>query len=164
MPYRQRLAAPVKTDKHEIVFSNLNQNASTTIEILLAVVVDIGAKGSSTEVDVGSHIYGMYIEMNFANAETTTENILHWFILGSKAGQTLTNPNVYYQDTRSDVLKRGMEMLPENVSTVFKRIVFVKIPKKFQRMTQEMQLQLRYVSTSATLINACGFIVYKEFY
>ncbi len=57
-----------------------------------------------------------------------------------------------------------MEMLPKDASTVFKRIFVVKVPRKFQRMAQNMNIEFRYIATSTEAINACGIAIYKEYY
>ncbi len=72
--------------------------------------------------------------------------------------------NSYYQDTRAQVIKRGMEMLPSDQSTVFKRIVPVAIPKIYQRQRQGSVIRFDYQCSSTETINACGFCIYKELY
>ncbi len=165
MPFHRRFqGSPVKRDKHEIVWSFLSTSAATATNVLLTLGVNVGSKGSPTEAAVGSHVRGIYLEFNFSAEDVTAANIIHWFVIATKSGQTISNPNLYYEDIRSDILKRGMEMLPKDVSTVFKRIVFVPIPKKFQRISEGMQIQFRFIGSGAGLINACGFAVYKEIY
>ncbi len=167
MPYSRRgrrMLAPLKTDKHEITWSNLGQNASTVQQITLAVGTNSADKNTATEVEVGSHIKSIYFEFHFSPAQTGNANVIHWNIFGSKVGETISVPSLYYTDNRSAVFKRGMEMLPVNVATVFKRIFVVKVPQKFQRMTKNGFLIFQYVASSTQTINACGFAIYKEAY
>ncbi len=161
---RRRSASPIKRDKHEITWSNLAQNASTTIEILLANTVDVGSKGSANEVAVGSHVKFLYLEFQFNTDDTSVTKIIHWTVEKLQPGQDGTIPSTYYQDQRSFVIQRGMEMLPKASATLVKRIVPIRVPIGYQRNKQGAKLVFRYVSSSATLINACGFAIYKELY
>ncbi len=52
-------------------------------------------------------------------------------------------------------------MLPSDVSTVFKRIFAVSIPKKMRRMSEGDTMQLRIKATSAETVNFCGFMIYS---
>ncbi len=166
MPFRRnsRFKAPIKTDKHEITWSNLGQNAGSVQQIILAAGTNSADKDTSTEVEVGSHVRSIYFEFHFSAAQTGNVNVIHWNIFGSKTGETIGIPSTYYTDNRSAVFKRGMEMLPVNVSTVFKRIFVVRIPKKFQRMTKNAFLIFQYIASSTQTINACGIAIYKEQY
>ncbi len=155
----------VKRDKHETTWSNIGQDASTaTIEVVLLKGVDVGAKLAGTDNAVGSHVRSIYFEFHFSPAQTGNVNVIHWEVVGVLPNQTLNNPSVYYQDERSQIMKRGMEMLPTNVSTVFKRIFVVKMPRKFQRIQQGFEVRFRYQASSTQTINACGIVIYKEIY
>ncbi len=163
MPFRRSLAN-VKTDKHEITWSNLSTNPATGITVDLISVVDVGSKSNNIEVAVGAHVKWIYVEFNVAAEDVTNANVFHWEIYVQRADQTITNPTFYYQDNRSQIIKRGMEMLPKDVSTVFKRIFVVKIPKMYQRMKQGSKIVLEARGTSASLVNFCGIAIYKEIY
>ncbi len=77
-------------------------------------------------------------------------------------GETLAVPSLYYQSSRSRILKRGMEMLPKDLGTQIKRIFFVPLPKG--RLQENVNVAFRYIATSAEAINICGFAIYKEIY
>ncbi len=158
------MGSPIKTDKHEVTWSNIGQNAAANQAIVLANTVDVSDKSNSTEVALGSHVRGIYLEFHFSAEGITTTKVIHWKVVVIRAGQTMEVANSYYQDTRSQVIKRGMEMLPKASSTVFKRIIFVAIPKLYQRMKQGSSIRFDYQSSSAETINACGFGIYKEIY
>ncbi len=165
MPYRRRLSAPIKSDKHEITFSNLAADIGTAIlTIPIALGVPSADKNAATECEVGSHVYGVYVEMNIAAETITNPKILHWTVQGGPEGSTIENPAVYYQQNRAQILKRGMEMLPKDVGTVYKRIFFVRIPKKIQRITEQGTISLHFRASSTETINLCDFCIYKEFY
>ncbi len=162
MPYRSRRGAPIVSDKHEITWSNIGQNASTVQNINLGLAVQSADKNTSAEVNIGSHIRFIYIEFQFSAEAATTTTIVHWYLAQKRSGQTLTVPNLYYQKDRSQIVQRGMEMVPKDTSTVIKRIVAVRIPRIYQRMKDDSQWLFSYIASSTSTINACGFAIYKE--
>ncbi len=165
MPFRSRLRAPIKTDKHELTWSNLAADIGTaTLVINLAKGVPPADKNAATECEIGARINSIYVEFNVAAETITNPKILHWAVQGGSEGSTKENPTTYYQSNRSFILKRGMEMLPKDVSTVYKRIFVVKIPKKLQRQTADSFIDILFRASSTESINLCGFAIYKEFY
>ncbi len=153
-----------KSDKHEQTFTDLAINASATINRNLYTTVDVGAKGANNEVAVGSHVKWIYCEINIAAETITNPKTVHWTIRIVPPGQTASVPSTMYGNDRAYVLKRGMEMLPKDVSTVYKRIFVVNIPKGYQRCKQTQVLEFEYVASSAETINVCGIFIYKEIY
>ncbi len=165
MPFRRRTnLRPIKTDKHEVTFTNLVQDASSVQVISLAQGVASANKDSSIEVEVGSHIKSVYFEINISANVVTNPKVVHWQVNLSRPGETINLPNLYYQDSRARILKRGMEMLPKDLGTVYKRVFLVRIPKSYQRMQMGSFIQFRYICSSAEAINICAFVIYKEFY
>ncbi len=156
--------APIQSDKHEITWSNIAQDASSKVSILLATAVQPASKNLASEVGIGSKIPWIYFEFHFSPETTTSANVIHWEIVQLRKGQTFANPNVYYQLERSQIIKRGMEMLPRDQSTVFKRIFTVKLPRIFQRQKENQELYLVYQASLPATINACGIAIYKEIY
>ncbi len=164
MPFR-RSRPVIKSDKHEIEWSQLAANLGTTTFVQnLALGVASADKDTKGEVEIGSRINSIYIEFNCAAQTTTNPKILHWTVQGGAQGTTLENPTTYYQSNRSFILKRGMEMLPSDVATVYKRIFVVRIPPKLRRMTDAGFISILFRATSTETINLCGFAIYKEFY
>ncbi len=155
----------IKADKHEITFTNLAADFGTgTIVIPISLGVASANKDSSVEVEVGSHIKSIYIEMNIAAETITNPKVLHWAVQGGSEGSTLENPTLYYQSNRSNILKRGMEMLPKDVATVYKRIFVVRVPRKLQRQQMDGFISLLFRASSTESLNVCGFVIYKEYY
>ncbi len=154
--------APLVTDKHEVSWSNLGQNASAVQVINLAIGTVVADKNTSTEVAIGSKITSIYFEFHFSSEAGADARVIHWQIYRQKSGETIPIPSLYYQTNRSSIFKRGMEMLPDDDSVVFKRVFVVRIPKIYQRQIQTGALRFSYISTSASTINACGFAIYKE--
>ncbi len=160
---------PVKTEKHEITWSNLAQNASTLQVINLITAVQTPA--TATNVEIGSTVRSIYLETNLNGVDNSSAaQVFHWAVLKSPAGDPTfdTDPATYNTSRKRFILKRGMEMLPDiplgsggTVQT--KRIFVVRIPPRMRRFGDGDQLQLVYKSTSASGINYCGIGIYKEY-
>ncbi len=153
----------IQSDKHEVTWSNLAQDAGTAADATnLAVAVQPSGKNLSTEVEIGSIVRSIYFEFHFSAETVTNPKVIHWTIEIVPPGLTVSNPNLYYQTDRRFIIKRGMEMLPKDVSTVFKRVFVVRIPPKYQRQSDTQIIQFRYQCSSTEAINACGIAIYKE--
>ncbi len=74
---------------------------------------------------------------------------------------TIGSPSIYNAGDKSYVIKRGMAMLVKDLSTVFKERFSVAIPKGYQRVKVNSELQFRYIASSAETINTCGFTICK---
>ncbi len=164
MPSRRRRFAPLQSNKHEVTFTQLAQDSSTPQTIVLATGTDAADKDNSTEVGIGSHIKWVFCEFNFSAETLTVPKTVHWAFRFVPAGQTPSSPAQLFGTDRAFVMKRGMEMLPKDLSVVYKRVFVLIIPKKYQRITDAGQLQFTYVASSANSMNACGVFVYKELY
>lgn len=159
---RLRNAAPIQSVKHEITWSNLVQNAAATQTIVLAKGTPSADVNDGTEVEIGHKVTRIYFEFHFSADTVVNPKVIHWVIDCTLSGMTAGNPNTYNQDDRSFIFQRGMEMLPQDQSTVFKRILSVKVPKIYQRAKANWFLRLRYICSSAEAINACGIAIYKD--
>ncbi len=166
MPFiRRRQRNPVKSDKHELTWTNLSQDASSQQTVTLVSAVQPASKNTSSEVFIGSHVKWLYLEFHFSAETVTSAKVIHWVVEKLQGTETGTGvPSLYYQVGRNTLLKRGMEMLPKDVSTVFKRIVVVRIPFRKQRIDDTGVIRFRYICSSAETINACGIAIYKELY
>ncbi len=167
MPYgRQRNLRPIKTDKHEVTWSNLSQNASSSVAVSLVTGVNSADKNASNEVEVGSQVKGIYLEFHFGAEVITSAKVIHWIVIcrPSNLSPASITPSLYYQVGRKYIIKRGMEMLPKSNTTLYKRIIFVRIPKVYHRIGISDSINFVYICTSAETINACGIAIYKEFY
>ncbi len=160
MPFRQ--SAPVIRNKHEITWSNLAQDASSIINITLAEGTASADVNVGTEVEIGHLVKWIYFEFHFSAQVITNPKVIHWSVEQSRTGQTAAIPSLYFQGNRSQIIKRGMEMLPKDVGTVFKRIFVVKIPRTMQRMRENQAFTFRYICSSSETINACGIVIYPE--
>ncbi len=163
MVFRRSQRNPIKTDKHEVRWSNLQQDASTVKTVPLVTTVEVGNKNTGIEVAVGSHVRWIYLEFHVSPEVVTVPIVYEWQIIVSR-GQSFGAPNTYYQDQRSFIIKRGMEMLVKDLSNVYKRIIVVKIPRAYQRMKMGSKIDLQYIASSTNAVNSCGFAIYKEQY
>ncbi len=157
----RRRYAPIQSEKKETTWSNLGQNASTPQEITILKGVVDASLNVGTEAQIGSKVPWLYLEFHFSPASTGNANVIHWFIAKKPFDTELANPNLYYQVDKRFIIKRGMEMLPVNVSTVFKRIIAVKVPRHLQRLGRDDTWVFKYIASSTETINACGFSVCK---
>ncbi len=161
MPYR-RSRPIINRDKHEVTWSKLVADESTTDRTQVYQGVQSADKNASTEVEIGHHVRSVYFELQFAPSVTTNVKIVHWNIVMENSGQTAAIPSLYYQPQRNQILKRGMEMLLPSSLFEVKRIFVVRIPRKYQRVAEGQQLVFQFVSTSSEAMNSCGFAIFKE--
>lgn len=162
MPFRRNRGPPPNIEKHEITFSLLAADRSADTSITIATAVDASSKNLPEEVLVGSRITRLYMELNISADIITNPKILHWLIFKSPFGTTIPAPSTYNQTSKRFIIQRGMEMLPKSASTVYKRIISIKIPKRYQRMGDNDFLIFKMIATSAELTNVCAFFIYKE--
>jgi len=158
---------PVTTLKHEVTWSNLGQDASTTVQVDLIEGVENPI--SADEVDIGSIVKSIFLETNLNGVDNSgAVQVFHWYVMKIPAGLGASVPSTYNTDTKKWILHRGMEMLPaiplgSGGTVQTKRIFVVKLPPRIRRFDDGDKLVLRYVSTSASNLNYCGIGIYKEF-
>ncbi len=162
MPYRRGSRPITVSDKHEISWSLLGVDASGVTPVELIDGVQLGVKASASDVGIGSKVFGLYLEFQFSAETVTNTKIVHWEVRVVLPGQVVTVPSSYYQIDRKFIIQRGMEMLPKDVSTVIKRVVFIRMPRVYQRIGEDTRVFFRFIASSAETINACGFCIYKE--
>ncbi len=153
---------PVHSDKKENTWSNLAQNASTVQNIQLVNGVTPSSANTSVEVIEGSTVNTLYFEFHFSAQVTTNPKVIHWKIEKTFSGTIPASvPSTYYQIDRSKIFKRGMEMLPADQSTVFKRIFVVRLPRAYRRIGFGERIYFSYICSSTETINACGIEIHK---
>ncbi len=154
---------PVKSVKHEVTWSNLAIDGSAIQTIDLAIGTSPSALNAVTEVDIGSSVKSIYFELNIAAQVITNPKVFHWKVQVIPNGITPITPATYFSTDRKNIIHRGMEMLPKDVGTVFKRIFVVRIPRGKSRISVGDKISLIWVVSSAETVNFCGFAIYKEF-
>ncbi len=162
MPFRR--SGIRNSEKHEITWSFLSADQGTaTIKVDMVKGVALGDVDTATEVGVGHKVPYIFVEMNLAAQVTSNPKVLHWAVVVNVAGVTvLGNPSVYNPAGKKYIIHRGMEMLPQDVSTVFKRVFVVRVPRKYQRIGDADEIELQFRCSSTEAINNCGFAIYKE--
>ncbi len=153
------------TEKIEQTWSNLGQDAGTAkIEInILTTVRDVE---TTNQIKIGGHIKWIYFEFHFSAAQTGNTNVVHWLIQkvpNGIAAMEIDPISGYNSTNKKYIVKRGMEMLPVNVSTVFKRIFVVKIPRWMQRSADGDIWKFTYHASSTQTLNACGIAITRRY-
>ncbi len=159
---------PIQTEKHEGTWSFLGQNAST-LQTITLIQATAGEPALANEIATGSHVKWIFIEFNLNGVNNSgASQVFHWMIFKNKNNAyPAQDPTIYDASTKSNILKKSMEMLPEvpldsggTIQT--KRVFTVKIPKIMQRFGETDSLYLYYKSTSASGINFCGIDIFRE--
>ncbi len=162
MPRSRALSLrPVKSEKVEITSSNLGLNNATDLSVNLAE----GTKDpvGIDDVDIGSTIKSIFFELNIAADTITSAKVVHWAIRKLPFGTAIGNPSVYDGSAKRFTLHRGMEMLPKDVSTVFKRVFVVRIPPRLRRIGDGDKLVITFRTSSSETVNICFFAIYRFF-
>ncbi len=157
MPFSRRNRPSLKTKKIETTVTLLATDISATQELTLVSAVNDPT--GDTDVNIGSKIRWVYIEFNFAQEAITNPIKLEWQVTKNPGNLITMNPQLYSQSYRKFIFKRGMEMIPKDLSTVFKRIITVRIPPRYRRMDEADQLQFQFRTSAAQLTNFCCFAI-----
>ena len=136
--------------------------ASTTVNINLVSGVDPADADAAVEVTVGEHVKWIYCEVNFSADVITNAKTIQWCIRKLPFGTVAQIPSLYNQVDKRFIIKRGMEMLPRDLSTVYKRVFVVRVPKSMQRIGQSDKIVFQYVCSSSENVNVCGFFIYRS--
>ncbi len=153
---------PVNSEKHEVSWSLLGLNNSTTNQQEIVIGTTSGNVTASNQVPVGATVRWIYFEFNFSAETITNTKIIHWSVNKRPFNTATTAPNSYNGQDKRFLLKRGMEMLPKSVNTIIKRIFVVKIPPRLRRIGASDRINFQFITTSAETINACGIAIYKH--
>ncbi len=162
MPFSRRTRLmPIKSEKEEITFSNLGQNAGSVQTINIANATD--SPTTAGQVEIGDTIKWVFFELNFSAETITSTKLIHWCIWKNPQSALSLSPSSYDTTSKRWILKRGMEMVPKDVNTIIKRIGVIRIPRGFQRMADADALQFKYVASSTEAVNVCGNFIFKHF-
>ncbi len=144
-----------------MTWSNLAQNASSTQDINIISTVE--NPSSAGQLNIGATVRAVFFEFNITAETITNPKVVHWLIEKLPSLGTGSDPTIYDAINKKQILKRGMEMLPKDVSTVFKRIFVIRIPPRLRRFADGDKLNFRYKASSSETINNCGIAIYKAF-
>ncbi len=151
----------VHSEKKEVTWTFLAADESSQKTVVIYNGTPSADVNVGTEIEVGSVVKWVYFEFHFSAETTTAAKVVHWQIQFVPEGMTTTAPSVYNGGSKSYVIKRGMAMLVRDQATVFKERFVVKIPRAYQRVKVNTELQFRYISTSSNTQNSCGFTICK---
>ncbi len=167
MPLRSRALAlrPVQSDKHEIVWTQLSQDLAPAVATQILIGTQSADKNLAVEVETGSHVKSLYFEFNISAEDVTTAKVVDWIVIlrPQNVSSAAITPTLFYQTGRNLIIQRGREMLPKALSTVYKRVFRVRIPKKYQRIGAGDTINIVFGASSSEVINLCGFCIFKEF-
>ncbi len=155
------MRAPIQSEKHEITWSNLVQDASSTQFIQVCKGQTPLNVSAGNEAVIGVSIRWFYFEFQFSAETVTSTKIVHWQFVRRPADNSVGIPSTYYTPDKRFIIKRGMEMLPKDVNHVVKRVFSVKVPKHLQRLGRDDTWEFQYVASSNQTINACGFAIFR---
>ncbi len=160
------MLAPINSEKHYVQFAQALVTASTTANLIVVEAVAVVDKDFTSEVEQGSIIKAVYIEMwastnsGGINFGTMTVEKLS----GGQPSQTNTNSNnlnVYLNKKNILFTFEGLYP-PNNTNPVPIIRQWILIPKGKQRFGLGDKLELS-ISTGGTALTRCGFMTYKEY-
>ncbi len=162
MPFRRSLSLrPIHSEKIETITTNLAENAGTTKEVVIATAIRNPVV--DTDVHIGATIKWIYLELNVSAETITNPKSYNWVVQKMPTGQNAITPNQVNPLARRFVFKRGMEMFPKDLGTVFKRIFVVRIPPRYRRMGENDKLVFRYIASSTETVNTCLLTIHKVY-
>lgn len=155
--------------KHIVDWTDLATTPTTQQNHVMVNCVDNPTQASVTDVAVGSQVFNLIVQFNFAHrgAAGGTSNRWDWYIFYNPQGKyTAPFPapnNLGTNDIRNYVFKTGMEMSNQQTTVILKG--FVKIPQKWTKMKHGDQLVFVYAGSDATATSGdqCGHVIFKEY-
>ncbi len=167
--FQRRMLAPIVTRKH-IIPKGVEAIAVAGISnMIIANAVDTPVNTTATEVNIGSVIKAVYIEMWIRGDDESAApaNVFVSFekLIGSSGSMIFadaTGINTYDNKSNTFYVTQGLTSAgTANSAIPFMRGWF-KIPKGFQRMAIGDRLHLNIVALNHDL-EACGIFVFKEY-
>ncbi len=155
---------PIQSAKIEFPWSDFLIDAGTA-KIEKNILTAIKNPTSDYFVEIGSSVKYFYFEFHFSAETVTNPKVVHWLLQKLEGGIAAAelDPLFYNSALRNKIIKRGMEMLPKDTSTVFKRIFVVRVPKGMQRMAEGDIWKFTYHCSSTETINSCGIVITRVY-
>lgn len=155
--------------KHIIDWTDLQTTPNTQQNHVIINCVDNPLQSSVTDVAVGSQIFNLIVQFNFAHRATAaaTSNRWDWYVFYNPQGKyTAPFPapnNLGTSDIRNYVFKTGMEMCNQENTVMLKG--FIKVPQKWTKLKHGDQIIFVYVGSDATATSGdhCGHVIFKEY-
>ncbi len=158
------MRAVINSIKHYVQIPVTTIASGAVAARAIANAVAAPATGTTDEVNIGSIVKAVYVEI-WADGDITEATIVA-AIEKRKAGSaapTFTNMNnLMAYDNKANVLQvhQGLPPAGDNIVPLFRE--WIKIPRGKQRMAQGDKLTLSIAATG-TEIHFCGFFTYKEY-
>ncbi len=161
--------APINSRKHYVPRGVTAIAAAAILNIPIATAVDVPVNTVNTEVEIGSLVKAVYVEIWVrgddesappANALVTFEKLE-----GSSASMIFADAallNIYDNKSNIFYVTEGLVSAGTANSAIPLIRNWIKIPKGFQRMAIGDRLVLNVVALNHDL-EVCGIFVYKEY-
>ncbi len=158
---------PVHRIKH-IVDNSATLAAATNLLVDLVKTVDAPVLGNTTEVETGSKVNGIYLNVQVASNETDAGAIpnIYMAVLKNPMGDfTSINPSTLGDDDRKKYIIHQEMIMVNNLAGGNPRTLFsgvIAIPRGYRRNGPNDKLQIALFSTAVNFI-FCIQCIYKEF-
>ncbi len=161
------MKAPISSTKHYVQFTEFAVASASVTTNLLIDAVAVVDKNTPAEVEEGSIIKAVYIELWLLASQSTPGSFV---VILEKQNGGISNPGFSNMTTLGDyrnkknILYTTQGLLAENNSnpTPVMRQWF-KIPKGKQRFGLDDQLKVQIAAIGAESIDGCSFATYKEY-
>ncbi len=158
------MLAPINSIKHYVQVPIVTVTNGTTSARAIANAVVAPAVGTTDEVNIGSVIKAIYVEIWVDGdiSEATVVATIVKRVAGSVAPTFTNMNNLMAYENKANVLQvhQGLTPAGDNIIPVFRE--WIKIPKGKQRMAVGDKLTLSIAATG-TEVHYCGFFTYKEY-
>ncbi len=163
--FRSRLS-PVNSQKH-IIDKQGALGVDTQVLETLIVATDTPALADVDGVEVGSHVYGLFLNVQVAATSTAALANVYMYLFKNPGNNIGTIPKANLlgtSDFKRQVFHEEMIMTEKNTTaiprTLFKGVI--KIPKTFHTMRRADQVSIALYSPGVTF-EYCIQCIYKEF-
>ncbi len=158
----------IHSTKHYVQFTQFTVTTATVTEQILANAVAVTNKNISIEVEEGSSIKAVFIELWLLSFNSTAEAT--YVVTVEKTQSDLAVPSLsdmttlFAYDNKKNILFTSQGLLGEkttNPTPVLRQ--WLKIPKGKQRMGLGDQIRVNIAAIGAQDVLGCSFSTYKEY-
>ncbi len=158
----------VHSQKHYVQITVSSVAGGAVATEILADAVDVSVKNLATEVENGSSIKAVYVELWVKAGETSNLGSFQFALYklpGTGVSFTFAQmTSMHTSENKKNVLffSQGLVNTPAASATNILR-QWIKVPKSKQRFGLGDRLQLAITGAAAIDVDYCGFITYKEY-
>ncbi len=156
----------IHSTKHYVQFSIFTVTAGTVNNLILSDSVAVSAKDTTAEVEEGSTIKAIYLELwaRSPSATPSSGQCIIWKEISDESNPTATEMAALGNWTgKKKILHTFMGLINDNDSIatpIYKG--WIKIPRGMQRQGLADRMQVALFSPTVDW-NVCGFATYKEY-